>query len=109
MNDKMLYEIKDKNIFLKFNKSLYNIEDIELAHNSISNKCSMVIDEDKEYYKINVLCNDDAEDILKLFLYKISEYKTRNRLLNQSKYIRDLIVENAFKPIENLEDKIDEK
>ena len=94
----MLYDIVNDNIQILLDKNLYKLEDIINANNSIADKCSMKIDENDKAYIVNI--------VSKIFFYKLSDFITRRNLLEENKNIRDLIVENAFKPIENLKDKL---
>jgi His-Xaa-Ser system protein HxsD len=104
----MLYEIKDGIIQFKLSKKLYNMDDIMAAQHSISDRCTMILDEDNKYYLINLTSTESPDSIHQLFLYKLSDFVIRSNLLKENKHIRDLIVENAFKPIENLEEKLHE-
>lgn len=102
----MLYDIVNDNIQILLDKNLYKLEDIINANNSIADKCSMKIDENDKAYIVNIVSDIVPEEITKIFFYKLSDFITRRNLLEENKYIRDLIVENAFKPIENLKDKL---
>lgn len=46
--------------------------------------------------------------MLDRFLYVLSDQQIKSKLLKQNGKLRDLIVEHAFKPLENLEEKLDE-
>lgn len=50
----------------------------------------------------------NPKETLDRFLYILSDQQIKSKLLKQNGKLRDLIVEHAFKPLENLEEKLDE-
>ena len=59
--------------------------------------------------KIDISPHDKKpKETLDRFLYILSDQQIKSRLLRQNGKLRDLIVEHAFKPLENLEEKLDE-
>ena len=50
----------------------------------------------------------NPKEILDRFLYILSDQQIKSKLLKENGKLRDLIVEHAFKPLENLEEKLDE-
>lgn len=48
------------------------------------------------------------KEILDKFLYILSDQQIKSKLLKENGKLRDLIVEHAFKPLQNLEEKLDE-
>ncbi len=93
-----------------FHRETYDICDIQLAHHNISDKCMLLLDIKGDDLLVRLVCNDELiiNDISKEFLYLLSQYRVRRILANENRLIRDLIVEQAFKPIANLEERVNE-
>jgi len=110
-NNKMNYTVKDKTINVVLSEDVYSVNDIFLAQSFLSDKCVMDVNQNNQNIEIelNVKNNDvDVEALVKDFYFYLSEQKVRNVLLEENGKIRDLIVEQAFKPIANLKDRVDE-
>ena len=102
------YTIDGREVCITFEKNAgYSLNDIQLACNDISDKCSAFISKTNDKILVTLETENAPETLLKEFMYRLSEQQTRDILLKQNVKIRDLIVEHAFKPIASLKDRID--
>lgn len=113
MSEKLENTVKfiDDCAYINLEESVYSSDDIFLAQSLISNDCVMKLEKPDNKFRIQLTLtnkNINAEDLVKRFLFHISEQHVRSILLKESGYVRDLIVEQAFKPIENLRSRINE-
>lgn len=102
-------EIKDKDIFIKFDKNIYDLSDIKRTYDLLKDKCVVVLSDDKNCIKAQISClNVEPKAILEKFLYTLSNQQIKSQLLKENGKLRDLIVEHAFKPLSNLEERANE-
>lgn len=91
-------------MLIKLQKDVYELDDVKLAYNAMSNECTALISVDDNFIQVNIVSQQHPDEVFKKFMYNLSEQETRSYLLKHNAKIRDLIVEHAFKPIENLEE-----
>lgn len=100
--------IKNDVLTIKLPISTYNIEEINLAYNEMSDRCTVFVDKDDELYSITIRSKEKLDVIYLDFMYQLSEQQTRSILLKHNAKIRDLIVEQAFKPLSNIKEALND-
>ena len=100
--------IKDDVLTIKLPISTYNIEEINLAYNEMSDRCTVFVDKDDELYSITIRSKEKLDVIYLDFMYQLSEQQTRSILLKHNAKIRDLIVEQAFKPLSSIKEALND-
>lgn len=102
------YIVNDDTIIINFDKKFYEIGDIQNACNLVKDKCVSLVSENGDKIKLEIRSHIDTKQMLDEFLYVLSNQQIKSRLLKENGKLRDLIVEHAFKPLKDLEDKRDE-
>ena len=98
----------DGSIVIDFDKEIYELDEIKYAYNLLKDKCSMIISDNGDKIRVEIRPNIESKEMFDTFLSVLSNQQIRSQLLKENGKIRDLIVEHAFKPLENLENKLDE-
>lgn len=99
-----------KQITIEADKRLYEREAILSAAYRISNKAKVDVQPSSEYIvTIKITSNNNNLDKLeKIYRTDLIDYQLRLDLEKQFGHVRDIIVEHAFKPIENLKNRLSE-
>lgn len=102
----------EKNEFLiNFSKKIYSLSEILKAHHYISDLAMMNVQDEESDFQCNfkiVSTQYNQEEIMQKFYYLLSREQIKRILAEENKKIRELIVQQAFKPIENLSQVVDE-
>lgn len=108
----MTYNVNSQSITLELDSNFYDVDDIKSAYNLIKDECVMIIKKvggGDSLLKIDICPHaKPPKEILDRFLYILSDQQIKSKLSKENGKLRDLIVEHAFKPLENLEEKLDE-
>ncbi|RAX54012.1 hypothetical protein CCY99_04835 [Helicobacter sp. 16-1353] len=106
------YKLESNKILIDLDADIYSTEDVILAHHRISNECILLLSTSNKMSNatlhIVLECHDKIDNIAKDFFYFLSQQQTKRILSKQNQKIRDLIVEQAFKPIADLQRVVDE-
>lgn len=104
------YDIKnDTNFIVEFDKNIYDIEDIKSAYDLLKNRCTILLSDSVHSIKAEIQChNISSKKMLDEFLYTLSNQQIKSQLLKNNAKLRDLIVEQAFKPLKDLEERVNE-
>ena len=98
----------DGSIVIDFDKEIYELDEIKYTYNLLKDKCSMIISDNGDKIRVEIRPNIEPKEMFNTFLSVLSNQQIRSQLLKENGKIRDLIVEHAFKPLENLENKLNE-
>ncbi len=110
--DDIFIETKDNQILLKLDNSIYEKEAVLAASYKMTNLCFIVVKplENNQlgvYFEAkNSQSEDKLKTIAKNFCNEVLDQQTRLDVEKQYGNIRDLLVKQAFSPIENIKDKI---
>lgn len=100
-----------KTFTIELDKKIYGLDEIIKAHHYISDLAMMNIQEHGDFFhcKFEITAiNSDIDNFIKKFYYQLSREQVKKMFAKENKNIRDLIVQQAFKPIANLMQAIDE-
>lgn len=103
--------MEQKQFSVKFSKKIYGSNEILKAHHHISDLVMMNIRDTETDFQCDfkiISTQYSQEEITEKFYYLLSREQIKRILADENKKIRDLIVQQAFKPIENLSQVIDE-
>lgn len=103
--------MKESKFSIKFSKKIYSSNEILKAHHHISDLVMMNIRDTKDDFQCDfkiISTQYNQEEITQKFHYLLSREQVKRILAEENRKIRDLIVQQAFKPIENLSQVIDE-
>jgi len=105
-------KLEDKKILIKLDKSLYEKEAVMAAAYKLTNLCFIIVKplEDNQlgvYFEPkNNQNEDELKAIAKDYCNEVLDQQTRLDVEKRYGNIRDLLVKQAFSPIENIKDKI---
>lgn len=108
----IIREIQDNKILLKLDKSIYEKEAVLAASYKMTNLCFIVVKplENNQlgvYFEAkNSQSEDELKAIAKNYCNEVLDQQTRLDVEKRYGNIRDLLVKQAFSPIENIKDKI---
>ena len=108
----IIREIQDNQILLKLDKSIYEKEAVLAASYKMTNLCYIIVKslENNQFGVYFEAKNNQSEDELKAiaknYCNEVLDQQTRLDVEKRYGNIRDLLVKQAFSPIENLKDKI---
>jgi len=109
---KPVIEIEEGNFLVKLRKQFYEREPIFAAAYKFTDLCSILIEPIDDYsvgvyFKPFKDSNIDLNKIAETFCNEVLDQQVRLDLEKRYGNIRDLIVKQAFAPIQNLKEKID--
>ena len=107
-----IYTIEGDKAEIKLDSQLYNAVDLQNVEYQLSSKSILKfsLSSDKSTFLIILQANSNSNinELVSEFFYCLAEQQVRSNLQKENSKIRELIVEQAFSPIANLEDRTSE-
>jgi len=114
MEKATIIELSDGQMRVEFEKSLFERQAVFAAAYKYRNQCVMQIEPTDErhvgvFFKSDQIDPVELIEIIKKFQNEVLDQQHRRNLNKEFGRLREIIVEQAFSPVTNLEDKLNGK
>lgn len=114
MEKNTITELSDGQIRIELEKSLFEKQAVFAAAYKYRNQCSIQIEPTDEkhvgvFFESNQIDSTELMEVIKKFQNEVLDQQHRRNLNKEFGRLREIIVEQAFSPVTNLEEKLNGK